>query len=214
MDIYAKAKIYAEQGFDKVYVTDHNRAHSIRGLPVNWEGGIEVSTAFGHIVLLGVYTRPILNTLWFLSLYQRLFPGCKIIVPHPFRFGTGLFREYKRKSLGGSYIIWFLNLVDGFEYYNYRDTSSIYKKKAELPKLCKDILMCKDLMICASDSHQLTDIYFKGTQIINDKVVVEKDKLNLFTSNIKYVDNYPQLNAWNILRVLRINLLYALRLQK
>ena len=209
-----KSEIYKQLGFDKVYVTDHNRSHSRRSLPPDWEGGIEVSTPFGHIVLLGINVRPVLNSLWCLLLYRSLTPGCKIIVPHPLRFGTGLFREYRRKSVGISYFKWFLKLVDGFEYFNLRDTDSAFSHKAVLPKGGLRIIREKKYLLCVSDSHNVTDVYVKGTQIFNDKVIIEEDKLNIFLNSIEEINSYPPIKFWNILRVLRINILYVLDIQK
>ena len=203
-----RVTVYDSLGFDKVYITDHDRAHKRKNLPPLFRPGIEVSTAFGHIVLLNCERRPSLNCLWYLLFLKAISKNkIKIIIPHALRLGSGFFREYYRKSLGELYINWFLNNSDGFEYFNLRDREDL--KSVNVTSKTITILNKKRFKLETSDSHYNDDIHRRGTILTKDgEVLLDKLKFSSFISKLKPVESYPKFRIWNLLRVLRMNVLY------
>ena len=64
-----KAVKYLKYGFNKVYVTDHDELFKSTKHEI-FAPGLEVSTTFGHIVLLDIEHKPPINTLWFIDLFS------------------------------------------------------------------------------------------------------------------------------------------------
>jgi hypothetical protein len=171
-----KALKYFELGFHRVYVTDHDELykgskHSI------FSPGIEVSTTFGHIILLDMKYKPRLNTLWFIVLWSNIF-GAKILIPHPNRKYTGLIERYNSRGIGLTYLNWFISKAKYIEHYNHREkdklrTESIHASTFEL--------LLKIEGVYTSDSHSLSDIYTNGTVIDNcGKVIANVEKTSYF----------------------------------
>jgi hypothetical protein len=171
-----KARKYIDLGFDKVYVTDHDELYTENKYDI-FASGIEVSTTFGHIILLDLKNKPPLNTLWFLVLWSRYF-GCKILIPHLNRKNTGLIERYNSRGVGLQYLNWFISNSHFVEHYNHREKD---KLRVEFIHPSTYNLLLNIEGVYTSDSHSLTDIYQDGTVIDHSgRVVSDVQKSNQF----------------------------------
>ena len=205
-----KALKYSNLGFHKVYVTDHdellkNCEYSI------FSTGIEISTTFGHIILLDLKYKPRLNTLWFLVLWSNLF-GAKILIPHLNRKNTGLIERYNSRGIGLRYLNWFISKVKYIEHYNHREKD---KWRTETIHTSTFELLLKAEGVYSSDSHSLLDIYTNGTVIDeHGNVITDIDKTRNFKTqynvSLKQKKNCSVLNLFNLILSTRRAIIYTI----
>lgn len=204
-----KIRIYKNHGFDKVYITDHDEILEIYNSNICAQG-IEISSTFGHIILLDCKKKPLLNTLWFLVLWAKIFDS-KILIPHPNRKFTGLIERYNKKGFGFIYLNWFLQSVKYIEFYNHRDRDNF---RVEIIEEKTYNLILKLNGIYSSDSHDLNDIYVNGTIIDkNNNPVLDKGKYRNFKDSFKVVIKSKKRNffisLFNFFLTLRRALIYV-----
>ena len=156
---------YAGLGFDRLYITDHDRC-----LPRKYRSndtgslavlsGVEVSTYMGHVILLDCPVRPPVPSLWFLVLWAKIFRS-QLYIPHPCRPGSGFFAKLQVRAPSVLYIAWFLGQVSFVEVWNPRD-----KVRASLPVAPEVFEAIKRVkFVTASDAHFDTDIHSSGSNI-------------------------------------------------
>ena len=137
-DVNVKIKVYKDLGFDKIYITDHDKVYNIKKSSF-CAHGIEVSSTLGHIVLLDCKNKPPLNTLWFIVLWAKVHKS-KISIPHCNRQFTGLIERYNSKGFGTYYLNWFLKNANYIEHYNHRDRNNLrieFIEETTLVEKCK-----------------------------------------------------------------------------
>lgn len=203
-----KIQIYRNLGFNKVYITDHDKVLSNDYITSEIRPGIEISSTFGHIILLECKKKPILNTLWFIVLWSKL-NRSTILLPHPFRKYTGILERYRIKGFSQSYLNWFLRKVHLIEHYNHRD-----KKIIELDFSDSTLSIIKKINgVYASDSHTLADIYEPGTLVRNGEILKNDSLSHNFFNNLlikKQVFKFKRFpsNIYNFLLSVRRSTIY------
>lgn len=156
---------YKELGFDKLYITDHDK-----NTPLRWTrfsdtsleicSGIEISTYYGHIIVLDSRYVPPITALWAIALWSK-FSNAKIYIPHPCRPGTGFFKRCEERKPISKYIQWFLSKVDIIEVWNPRDSN---RERIQINESwLNEIKSCTYAI--ASDSHFNNDILESGCDL-------------------------------------------------
>jgi hypothetical protein len=174
-----KYQVYKDSGFDKVYITDHDHILN-SGDPDFFAPGIEVSSTFGHIILLDCKRKPPINTLWFLVFWSKILKS-SILIPHPNRKFTGLIERYNNKGLGVKYLNWFIANSNFIEHYNHRERQNFRKEYIQYSTYS---LVLKLIGVYSSDSHSLKDIYYNGTVFINSHFpLIDSKKTDYFKSS-------------------------------
>lgn len=189
-----KYHVYKTYGFDRVYVTDHDEI-----LTKSWidffAPGIEVSSTFGHIILLDCKRKPLLNTLWFLVFWSKIFDS-SILIPHPNRKFTGLIERYNNKGVGIGYLNWFISNCKFIEHYNHRERNST---RLEIIDLSTYKLIFKLKGVYSSDSHSLDDIYSDGTVFIDfDCPLLDVSKTENFKNSFLLSKHQMNFNIFKI----------------
>lgn len=188
-DLLTKISLYKDLEFTKVYITDHDEVLEKKFISDITRPGIEVSSTFGHIILLECTRKPIINSLWFLVLWARLY-NSTILIPHPFRKYTGLLERYYSRGFSINYLNWFVRNTKLIEHYNHRDKpgyNSIVKQST--------LQIIKSLDgIYSSDSHSLTDIYQNGTFKKDAKVKIDKKLSSDFFKKIQIMPTRKKVN--------------------
>ena len=205
-----KASKYAIFGFNKVYVTDHDEVLKKNEHKI-FSPGIEVSTTFGHIILLDIKYKPRLNTLWFVVLWSNLF-GSEILIPHLNRKNTGLIERYNSRGLGLTYLNWFISKAKYVEHYNHREKD---KLRVESIHASTFELLLNIKGVYTSDSHSLSDIYTNGTVIDEGgKIILDLEKTRNFKSqydvNVNIKRNRPVLLIFNLILSARRAIIYLI----
>ena len=173
-----RIKKYKELGFDKLYITDHDRNTPRKWIKLSDNSlkicsGIEISTYYGHIIILDSPYVPPITALWAIVLWSKL-SNAKIYIPHPCRLGTGFFKRCEERKPISKYIKWFLRNVDIIEVWNPRDTN---KQRIEINE--NWLVETKNsIYAVASDSHFNNDILESGCD------------LNGISSDNKYDKNF------------------------
>jgi hypothetical protein len=212
ISIGERLESYINRGFTHIVITDHDKNLSREQLlfcksnypGINVINGIEVSSSYGHIILINCSYRPLLNSLWFIVLWAKVF-SCQILIPHPARKFTGLVDVYMRRGFSINYLNWFIDECRYFEVYNPRDTR---RDKVDVNEsVLRKIMMLKPVI--GSDSHFLDDIYEKGNAINEldlESHLIENFKDSFDFKNVKLIFKYSEL--W---RTVKSNVKYLLR---
>lgn len=155
-----RVTIFGNLGFKIVYFTDHDAVHKkselkrlANGKSIVLKGGIEVSTYFGHIILLDCYSKPLFNSLFYLVLISKI-RGYRLLIPHPWKKYTGLFYQFNVTGFSYIYLYAFVHFCDYIEVYNYKENKV---DLMELPPFVKQKI-AELRKVCSSDSHALLDI--------------------------------------------------------
>ena len=198
--------------FTHVVITDHDRNLSRKQVSyckfkfpeINVINGIEVSSSYGHIILIDCSYRPIINSLWFIVLWANIF-SCQILIPHPARELTGLLDVFMRNGLSIKYVNWFIDKCTYFEVFNLRDSR---KDKVDVNKVIFSRIM-KLKPVIGSDSHFLDDIYEDGNtmnEVESDPQLIE-NFINYF--NLKHIElKFSYSELW---RTIKSTIKYLLR---
>jgi len=162
VSIEDRLKKYRSLGFEKLYITDHDknplrawRALSDESFKIC--NGIELSTYYGHIIVLDSPYMPPLVPLWAIVLWSKI-SGAKIYIPHPCRPGTGFFNRCEERKPIVAYVNWFLTKVDFIEVWNPRDRDG---NRVGIQQSWLEEAGKKTFTI-ASDSHFTDDIFEEG----------------------------------------------------
>jgi len=151
-------KMAKERGLDAVAITDHDttasasKAVSLKDSPVLIIPGIEVSTADGHILVLGTTKEYIKGKPAEETIEEAKKDGCLVILPHPFhkfRHAVGLTNPDCMK------------LVDAIEAYNSR-----YYTKTSNERAAAVARSLNKPIIAGSDAHECEFVGY-GQNIIN-----------------------------------------------
>ncbi len=155
---------YRKIGYNNLYLTDHDRAQNKKTIiefnrslvNFNVRGGIEISTYFGHIILLNCYRKPFFNYLFYLILISKVC-NYKIMIPHPWKKFTGLFYQFENSRAPSWYLNLLLDNATYIEVYNHKEG-----KVETMTLLASSIKKVENLIkISASDSHYRNDIFHR-----------------------------------------------------
>lgn len=160
--IEERLKTYRSLNFEKLYITDHDRNTlnawcKLSDSSLKVCKGIELSTYYGHVIVLDTMYMPPFSSLWAIVLWSKI-SGGKIYIPHPCRPGTGFFKRCEERRPATSYVTWFLSNVDFIEVWNPRDKDG---KRVRIPRSWLQKLGITKYTI-ASDSHFSDDIWEAG----------------------------------------------------
>ena len=205
-----KSEAYLNLGFQKVYITDHDEILCNNSYGI-FAPGIEVSSTFGHIILLDIKRKPYLNTLWFIVFWSKLFDS-KILIPHVNRKFTGLIERHNSRGFSLLYLNWFISKAYYVEHYNHRENNKI--RTEDIHSSTFNLL--KNLNgVYTSDSHSLEDIYPIGTSVdLFGDVIVDVEKSNCFKDYFNLYDKAIEksllIRFYNCILTVRRSFLYLI----